>query len=72
MKKKGNDNLRPEYDFSALKRGTQGKYARRYRSGTNIVHLDPDVALVFGSDESVNRVLRSLIKLAKTETAQIH
>jgi hypothetical protein len=38
------DDLRPEYDFSQMKGGARGKYVERYREGTNLVLLDPDVA----------------------------
>lgn len=38
------DDLRPEYDFSKMKGGVRGKYVERYRKGTNLVLLDPDVA----------------------------
>lgn len=39
------DDLRPEYDLSELlKRGVRGKYAQRYRNGTNLVKLAPDAA----------------------------
>jgi hypothetical protein len=55
-----------------LKGGIRGKYASKFRSGTNFVHLDPDVAKVFESDESVNEALRSLIKLAKNQLAHSH
>ena len=53
----GTHELRPEYDFS---RGVRGKYAERYRAGTNLVLLEPDVAARFPDSESVNRALRSL------------
>jgi hypothetical protein len=53
-----NDELRPEYDFS---QGVRGKYAARYRAGTNLVLLEPDVAARFPDSESVNRALRSLL-----------
>ena len=60
------DELRPEYDLSELlKRGIQGKYAKRYRQGTNIVVLDPDVAKAFSSDEAVNEALRLVIRLTE-------
>ncbi len=55
------DELRPEYkrsDFSKLERG---KYYDRVRANTNVVVLDPDVASVFRSPESVNSLLRSVI-----------
>lgn len=50
--------MRDEYDFS---RGARGKYAPRYREGTNVVVLDPDVAEVFPTSAAVNRALRSLL-----------
>jgi len=53
------DDIRPEYDFRG---GERGKYAPRYREGTNIVILDPDVAVKFKDSASVNTALRSLLK----------
>ncbi|WP_225894081.1 hypothetical protein [Atlanticothrix silvestris] len=38
------DELRPEYDFAQMKAGVRCKYIERYRAGTNLVLLDPDVA----------------------------
>lgn len=64
------DELRPEYDASVLKGGVRGKYAARYREGTNLVRLAPDVAQAFPDDESVNEALRLLMKVAKTQTDQ--
>ena len=61
------DDLRSEYDLSALAGGVKGKYAERYKAGTNLVHLEPDVAAVFRNDVSVNRALRSLMDIAKTQ-----
>jgi hypothetical protein len=61
-----NDDLRSEYDLeNLLKDGVQGKYAERYRAGTNLVRLDPDVAEVFQDDESVNQALRLVMKLSE-------
>lgn len=51
--------MRPEYDFSG---GVRGKYASRYRLGTNVIVLDPDVAKEFKNSRAVNRALRSLLK----------
>ena len=55
------DDLRAEYDDSVLKGGVRGKYLDRYRSGTNLALLAPDVRAAFPTDESVNKALRSLI-----------
>ena len=58
------DELRPEYDLSKLlKRGVQGKYAMRYKEGTNAVLLAPDVASEFPNDKAVNDALRLVIQL---------
>ena len=60
------DELRPEYDLRALlKGGVRGKYAAKYRSGTNIVVLDPDVARAFPNEQSVNDALRLVLQLNK-------
>jgi hypothetical protein len=56
------DELRPEYDFSQLKGGVRGKYAERYREGTNLILLDPDVAAAFPDAKSVNEALRRLLQ----------
>jgi hypothetical protein len=55
------DDLRPEYDASVLKGGVRGKYLERFRAGTNLALLAPDVRGAFPTDESVNEALRSLI-----------
>jgi hypothetical protein len=52
------DDLRPEYDFRG---GVRGKYAARFREGTNIVVLDPDVAAEFKDSQAVNDALRRLL-----------
>ena len=61
------DELRPEYDLHALlKGGVRGKYAERYRAGTNLVLLAPDVAKAFENNaEAVNKALRLVIQLTK-------
>ena len=71
MKKVNNreteDDLRPEYDLSKLKGGVRGKYAKRFRQGTNLILLSPDVVRYFPDEHSVNTVLRSIVRIAKTE-----
>lgn len=59
------DELRREYDLSQLQGGVRRKYATRYRAGTNLVLLSPDVAEYFPDEQSVNAVLRELIRVAK-------
>jgi hypothetical protein len=60
------DDLLPEYDFTGAVRG---KYYERYRQGTNVVLLDPDVAAVFRDSAAVNDTLRHLVSLAAAEVA---
>lgn len=60
------DELRPEYELNELLRtGVQGKYAERYREGTNLVPLAPDVAEAFPTPESVNEALRLVLQLTE-------
>jgi len=70
MKKKSKgekaDDLQQKYDLrELLKGGVQGKYAERFREGTNLVLLDRDVAQAFPTDEAVNEALRLVIQLRK-------
>lgn len=67
-----NDELRPAYDLSTLKGGVRGKYAKRFRAGTNLVLLSPDVARFFPDENSVNSALRSLVSIAKAELHHIN
>ncbi len=64
-KRQRRDELRREYDLSELKGGVRGKYIARYRAGTNLVLLSPDVAEYFPDEQSVNTALRTLIHAAK-------
>jgi hypothetical protein len=63
--RKRDDDLRPEYDFSSLKGGVRGKYFRRFRSGTNIVRLEPALAKAFPTDEAVNEALRTVVRATR-------
>jgi hypothetical protein len=70
MKKKTeiNDELRPEYDMkSLLKGGVRGKYAARYREGSNLVLLEPEVARAFPNEKAVNEALKLVIKLKQVQ-----
>jgi hypothetical protein len=53
-----NDEMLPEYDLVG---GVRGKYVDRYRQGTNVVLLDPDVAEKFPTSKAVNEALRRLV-----------
>ena len=63
-----NDTLRKEYDLSRLKGGVRGKYYGRAIAGTNLVLIEPDLARLFPTSESVNRALRLLVDTARVAT----
>ena len=60
------DDMRAEYDFSA---GVRGKHHEQYKAGANVALLDADIAKVFKDSESVNRALRLLLDLAKSQVS---
>jgi len=66
-----NDELRPEYDLkSLLKGGVRGKYAKKYREGTNLVLLEPEIAKAFPTEKAVNDALRLVMKLNEIQAQQ--
>jgi hypothetical protein len=65
VRSRGDDDLRPEYDFSRLKGGVRGKYYRRLQAGSNIVRLAPDLAKAFPTDEAVNEALRTVVRATR-------
>ena len=54
--------MRKHYDFT---NGVRGKYAARFKVGTNLVALAPDVQAAFPNSGAVNKALRDLIKVAR-------
>jgi hypothetical protein len=65
MKKVGSkleDELRPEYDLRALR---VRKLGPDRKSFGDVIRLEPDVADVFATADSVNQALRFLIRVTK-------
>jgi hypothetical protein len=58
--RKASETLRPEYRFDYTK-ARPNRFAGRGVSKSVVVLLDPDVAKVFKSAESVNSVLRAIL-----------
>jgi len=60
MSKRVSDNEDdiPEMDLSG---GVRGKYYERYKQGTNVVLLEPDLARVFRDSAVVNQALRQYL-----------
>jgi hypothetical protein len=60
-----NDDLRTEYDFASMKGGVRGKYFKRFREGTNIVLVEPEVAEAFPTEDAVNEALRGVLNTTR-------
>ncbi|CCE25578.1 MULTISPECIES: hypothetical protein [Methylotuvimicrobium] len=56
------DTLREEYPEELIKSGVRGKYVKRYREGTNIMVISPELHKLFPTSESVNKALREYAK----------
>jgi len=61
------DDLRPEYDFAAIREADR---ARGIEYRRTFVRLEPDVAAVFPDAEAVNTALRESIAAANGQTEQ--
>ena len=61
MNQRENDDLRPEYPVELIRSGIRGKYAKRFREGSNVVIIDPDLSDVFPNSEAVNEALRDYL-----------
>jgi alpha-beta hydrolase superfamily lysophospholipase len=59
--KRHSGDVLPEYDFTKMKGGVRGKYAARYRAGTNLVLLDPEIHRAFPTSAAVNQALRAVL-----------
>jgi hypothetical protein len=55
------DDLRAEYRFDYTK-ARPNRFAPRQPDGSLVVVIEPDIAQIFTTPESVNRVLRALIE----------
>jgi len=56
------DDMRPEYPPELIQSGARGKYAARFRQGTNLVLIEPDLREHFPDSEAVNRALRERLE----------
>lgn len=59
-KRKAPDEMRREYRFD-YRESKPNRFAARASMGRTVITLDPDIAEVFTTPESVNDVLRALI-----------
>jgi len=56
------DEMRPEYDFRAMRGVVRGKYAARYAERLRIVRLADDVSSAFADEAAVNEALREYLR----------
>ena len=56
------DDMRPEYDFRAMRGVVRGKYAARYGERLRVVRLEKDVAAAFADEAAVNAALREYLR----------
>lgn len=63
-------DMLPEYRFDYSK-ARQNRFAARMKEGSRAVVLDPDVAAVFSTPESVNAVLRALIETMPPKSSRM-
>ena len=62
------EDMRSEYPAELIRSGVRGKYVKRYREGTNVVLIDPELNRLFPNAEAVNRALRAYAKEHKMLT----
>jgi len=56
------EEMRPEYDFRAMRGVVRGKYTARYRERLRIVRLADDVGSAFADEAAVNKALREYLR----------
>lgn len=70
MNDKPEDDLRPHYDFDYSK-AKPNRFAEKYSRMVVRVGLEPDVAEVFPTEESVNEALREYIRLTAPAKVEV-
>jgi len=63
------DEMLPEYRLDYSK-SRPNRFAARIKHGGRLVLIEPDVAEVFATPESVNTVLRALIKAMPHQSSE--
>lgn len=71
MSKKPENNeteMLDHYDFSG---GIRGKYVERLKKAGQMIILEPDIAEVFTTSESVNATLRGLLPVINAQAEKL-
>ena len=56
------DTLRSEYPAELIRSGERGKYAERYKEGTNVVLIEPELHKHFPDSDAANSALRKYLE----------
>lgn len=64
----GDPEMRDHYDFTG---GIRGKYVERLKKAGQMVLLEPDIAAVFTTSESVNSTLRGLLPVINAQAEKL-
>ena len=65
MKPHDKDDIRPEYPEELIRSGVRGKYVNRFRSQSNVIVVDDNLAAVFPNSKAVNDASRDYLELRK-------
>ena len=68
MKKKPNDEMRPQYRRSDFARLERGKFHGEAAKGMSVALLEPAISKVFPTSQAVNEALHGLLVLTKATT----
>jgi hypothetical protein len=59
--KSDKEKIRDEYPEELIKSGVRGKHTKRFRQGTNVVLIAPDLHEIFPDSEAVDKALRKFL-----------
>ena len=58
--------LRSKYGFASLEDVVRSLYLKRYRAGTRLILLDPELAKAFPTEDAVSDALRAYLRMTKS------
>ena len=64
------EQMRAEYRREELGKGIRGKHYAEFKRGNNLVLLNPELARIFPTNETVNAALASLVEVARSATGR--
>jgi hypothetical protein len=64
--RKSASRLRSKYGFATVEDVVRSLYLKRYRAGTRLILLDPELAKAFPTEDDVNDALRAFLRMTKS------